>query len=151
MKKIIIPFLLLFSFSAFGKPVITYKYTGSIFKFWWGGYSYVNSVATYEVIDNVAECKTVDVSCSGDGAMDCAAVYKTAVNPNPFTEPEQDLILNLQTYAKCQIESGVKKGIYSSPINIQSGNNNPEAYVYTITWDVNDDGGTITIKNEKLN
>ncbi len=150
-RKLILAFMLLLGLNAFSKPIITYSYTGSILQFWFGSYAYVKSTATYEMVDGKLTCTRCDVKCEKDGAIDCKAEYKNAVSPNPFTQPEQDLIWNMQLYAKCEIESGVTDGTHSETITIQSPNNQPETYRYTITWNVNGTGGFIKITNTLMN
>lgn len=153
MKKIIfISTLLLLALCSFSKPIITYNYAFGILHFLNGGYDYIHSVATYEVVNGVPQCKTVDVTCKVDGSRECVAVYRPAAGPNPFTEPEENLMLALKMHVKTQISSGIMSGSYSVPITIQSGDNNPETYVYTIIWGENAAGeGQLTIKNEKVN
>lgn len=143
--------MLLLGFTAFSKPIITYNYTGTILQFWFGSYDYVKSTATYELVDGKLTCTSCDVTCKNNGAIDCKAEYKNTVTPNPFTQPEQDLIQNMQLYAKCEIESGVTNGIHSETITIQSPNNQPETYRYTITWSADQSGGTIKITNTLIN
>lgn len=153
MKKIIfISTLLLLALCSFSKPVVTYSYTGNVIQFLFGSYATVRNTTTWEWQGGVYQCVTCHVNCFGDGPESCEAVYKTAINPNPFTEPEQDLILQLKLHVKLQILSGVMKGDHSETITIQVANNATETYVYTIFWDEKPNGeGTIKITNKLIN
>ena len=148
MKKIITISMLLLSLGAFSKPTITFSYDGTWLKFFLGGtYAVVKTVNAYEWQDGTLQCTSCSVTCKGDGLDKCDAVYKTAITPNPFTDPEQDLMHNLKIYANNQINLGFNTGSHSQSITIQSGTNTPETYIYTISWDINALGGNLIITN----
>lgn len=150
MKKFITISFLLFGLAGYSKPVIHFSYDGGLIKFLTGGtYSTVRNQSLWEWSNGEYQCTECNVSCKGEGPENCVAVYKTVIEPNPFTDPEQNLIDGLILYA---LNSGANSGSHSETITIQVGNNCPETYTYTITWNTDATGkGTVDITNILVN
>lgn len=131
---LLIAILLFSNTGTIAKPVIYYHYD-NIIHFLFGKYYSKSQQSIYGYENGNWVCTEIHVTCIGDGTEHCRAVF-SAISPNPFSEPETDLMEDMFHYVKEQIFMGNNSGTRTQTIGIQGPDNILKHYKYDMIWNV---------------